>query len=29
VKLTTLTPDQASYIGVDMNGPYKAAHYKY
>ncbi len=29
VKLTTLTPDQASYIGVDVQGPYKAAHYKY
>jgi adenosylhomocysteinase len=29
VKLTQLTPDQAAYIGVDMQGPYKAAHYKY
>lgn len=29
VKLTTLTADQASYIGVDVNGPYKASHYKY
>ncbi|MFN9310393.1 adenosylhomocysteinase [Gemmatimonas sp.] len=29
VKLTTLTPDQAAYIGVDMQGPYKASHYKY
>jgi hypothetical protein len=24
-----LTPDQASYIGVDVQGPYKASHYKY
>ncbi|EDY80876.1 adenosylhomocysteinase [Verrucomicrobiia bacterium DG1235] len=29
VKLTTLTPDQASYIGVDQKGPYKPAHYRY
>ncbi len=29
VKLTTLTPEQASYIGVDVNGPYKADHYRY
>jgi adenosylhomocysteinase len=29
VKLTTLTPDQAEYIGVDVNGPYKADHYRY
>ena len=29
VKLTMLTPDQASYIGVDVQGPYKASHYKY
>ena len=29
VKLTTLTPDQAEYIGVDVNGPYKPEHYRY
>jgi len=29
VKLTTLTPDQAEYIGVNVNGPYKAEHYRY
>ena len=29
VRLTTLTPKQASYIGVDPNGPYKADHYRY
>ncbi len=29
VKLTVLTPDQASYIGVDQNGPYKPEHYRY
>jgi adenosylhomocysteinase len=29
VKLTTLTPDQAAYIGVDVNGPYKVDHYRY
>lgn len=29
VKLTKLTPDQAAYIGVDINGPYKAEHYRY
>jgi adenosylhomocysteinase len=29
VKLTTLRPDQASYIGVDVAGPYKADHYRY
>ena len=29
VKLTQLTPDQASYIGVPVDGPYKASHYKY
>jgi adenosylhomocysteinase len=28
-KLTQLTPDQASYIGVDNNGPYKPEHYRY
>ena len=29
VKLTVLTPDQAAYIGVDANGPYKPEHYRY
>jgi adenosylhomocysteinase len=29
VKLTTLTKDQAEYIGVDVAGPYKPDHYRY
>ena len=29
VKLSTLTPKQAKYIGVPLNGPYKADHYRY
>ena len=29
VKLTKLTKDQASYIGVNIEGPYKSDHYKY
>ena len=29
VKLTTLTSDQAEYIGVPIEGPYKADHYRY
>jgi adenosylhomocysteinase len=29
VKLTQLRPDQASYIGVKVEGPYKAEHYRY
>ena len=29
VKLTELTPDQAEYIGVDVEGPYKPDHYRY
>ena len=29
VKLTTLTPEQADYIGVPANGPYKPNHYRY
>ncbi len=29
VKLTQLTPEQANYIGVDINGPYKPEHYRY
>src|SRR5438093_11142170 len=28
-KLTTLTNDQASYIGVPVDGPYKPEHYRY
>ncbi|HEX5387742.1 MAG TPA: adenosylhomocysteinase [Gemmatimonadales bacterium] len=28
-KLTQLTPDQAAYIGVPMEGPYKPDHYRY
>jgi len=28
-KLTKLRPDQASYIGVPEEGPYKADHYRY
>jgi adenosylhomocysteinase len=28
-KLTTLTPEQAKYIGVPVDGPYKADHYRY
>ncbi|MDR3427667.1 MULTISPECIES: adenosylhomocysteinase [Silvimonas] len=29
VKLTTLTDQQAAYISVPKDGPYKAAHYRY
>ncbi len=29
VKLTTLTPKQAEYLGVAIEGPYKADHYRY
>ena len=29
VKLTRLSPEQAEYIGVPVNGPYKAEHYRY
>ncbi|MDQ0647792.1 adenosylhomocysteinase [Microbacterium natoriense] len=29
VQLTELTPDQASYIGVPVEGPYKLDHYRY
>jgi adenosylhomocysteinase len=28
-QLSTLTTQQADYIGVPMNGPYKAEHYRY
>jgi len=29
VKLTKLTKEQADYIGVDVEGPYKLDHYRY
>jgi adenosylhomocysteinase len=29
VKLTKLTQDQADYIGVPVDGPYKPGHYRY
>jgi adenosylhomocysteinase len=29
VELTTLTPEQAKYIGVSPNGPFKVEHYRY
>jgi adenosylhomocysteinase len=29
VKLTEMTPDQAAYIGVSPNGPFKPDHYRY
>src|SRR5579883_813068 len=29
VKLTVLTPEQAAYIGVPIEGPYKPDHYRY
>jgi adenosylhomocysteinase len=29
VKLTTLSKDQADYIGVPVEGPYKSDHYRY
>jgi len=29
VKLTRLTPEQAAYIGVKVEGPYKPGHYRY
>jgi len=28
-KLTTLTPEQAAYLGVPVEGPYKSDHYRY
>ena len=28
-KLTRLTPEQAAYIGVAIEGPYKPDHYRY
>jgi adenosylhomocysteinase len=29
VKLTKLTKEQAEYIGVPVEGPYKSDHYRY
>jgi adenosylhomocysteinase len=29
VKLTELTPDQAAYLGIPADGPYKSDHYRY
>jgi adenosylhomocysteinase len=29
VKLTELSQDQAAYIGVTQNGPFKPEHYRY
>ena len=29
VKLTRLTKDQAEYLGIDVEGPYKSDHYRY
>lgn len=29
VKLTKLTPEQAAYLGVPVDGPFKADHYRY
>ncbi len=29
VKLTTLSPAQAAYLGVALEGPYKSEHYRY
>ncbi|SVD50301.1 uncharacterized protein METZ01_LOCUS403155, partial [marine metagenome] len=29
VKLTRLTPEQADYLNLHMDGPYKPDHYRY
>ncbi|MGH7290410.1 MAG: adenosylhomocysteinase, partial [Myxococcota bacterium] len=29
VKLTKLTPEQAGYMGIPTDGPYKPDHYRY
>ncbi len=29
VKLTELTPKQAGYLGVPVEGPFKSEHYRY
>jgi adenosylhomocysteinase len=28
-RLTQLTPEQAAYLGVPVDGPFKAEHYRY
>ena len=29
VELTELTPEQAAYLGIPVEGPYKPDHYRY
>jgi len=29
IKLTEMTPVQADYLGLEVNGPYKVSHYRY
>jgi adenosylhomocysteinase len=29
VRLTELTPKQAAYLGIPVEGPYKSDHYRY
>jgi len=29
VSLTELTPEQAAYLGVPQDGPFKSDHYRY
>jgi adenosylhomocysteinase len=29
VRLTKLTPEQADYLGLSVDGPYKSDHYRY
>lgn len=29
VQLTKLTPEQAEYLGISIEGPYKSDHYRY
>ena len=29
VRLTTLTDEQSSYLGIPVDGPYKQDHYRY
>jgi adenosylhomocysteinase len=29
VELTQMTPEQANYLGVPIEGPYKPEHYRY
>ena len=28
IKLTQITPVQADYLGLEVNGPYKVSHYR-